>query len=215
MEVNAYHDENIISGWQVQRLLDQFGSVLQQLTTTPGSTNRRLAHINVPSPQDHDLVRRWNNNTPILVDKCFHDVFYHQVLSQPEAPAVCAWDGEFTYHELKEHAASLACHLIKLGVGPEVLVPVCLEKSAWTIAAMLGVLLAGGAFVPMDPAHPVSRHVQILQETKAKLVLCSPQYVNRYTEIVDKTLSISSKTITQLPKHNRTHCTSSNDLPMS
>jgi len=199
VEINAYHDENVISGWQVQRLLCQFSSVLKQLNSPPKGVNRKLGEMEISSPQDQDMVRRWNGNKLALVDKFFGDLFEQKVRSQPEAPAVCAWDGKFTYREVKEQATRLAHHLMKLGVGPEVLVPVCLDKSAWAIVAILGVLLAGGAFVPVDPAHPISRHSQILRETKAKLLLCSPQYCSRYTGIVDKMVSIDGKTITQLP----------------
>ena len=197
VEINAYHDENVISGWQVQRLLCQFSSVLKQLSTAKG-INRKLGEVEISSPQDQDMVRQWNCNELLLVDKCFGDLFEQKVVSQPEAPAVCAWDGDFTYREVNEHAARLAHHLMELGVGPEVLVPICLDKSAWAIVAILGVLLAGGAFVPLDPAHPISRHDQILRDTKAKLLLCSPQYSNRYHGLVDKTVSIDGKTITQL-----------------
>jgi len=198
VEISAYHDENVISRWQVHRLLSQFDSVLKQLNSAPKGINRKLGEVESSSQQDQDMIRRWNGDELALVDKYFGDLFEEKVLSRPEAPAVSAWDGDFTYREVNQHATRLAHHLMKLGVGPEVLVPICLCKSKWAMVAILGILLAGGAFVPLDPVHPISRHEQILRETKARILLCSPQYSNRYTGMVDKTVSIDGKTITQL-----------------
>ena len=95
------------------------------------------------------------------------------MLSQPDAVAIHAWDGNFTYSELDEIVTRLAHHLRHLGVGLEVLVPICFGKLAWAIVAMLAVLQAGGAFVPLDPSHPLGRLQNIISRVGARLLLIS------------------------------------------
>jgi amino acid adenylation domain-containing protein len=145
------------------------------------------------------LVQKWNFNKPNLVDSCIHDIFAEVAESQPRASAVCAWDGEFTYSELREHATRLASHLTTLGVGPDVFVAICMDKSAWVVAAILGVLMAGGAYVPLDPSSPLSRHQEILREVQTTIILCSPKYSGRYSSIVQKAVSIDENVVTSLP----------------
>lgn len=73
---------------------------------------------------------------------------------KPHAPAVCSWDGHFTYEELDHLASHLAIRLIQRGAGPEVFVPIHTERSKWTLVALLAVVKAGAAFTLFDPSHP-------------------------------------------------------------
>ncbi|KAK5637363.1 hypothetical protein RRF57_013075 [Xylaria bambusicola] len=94
----------------------------------------------------------WNMNGPVpaSIQECIHALFEARAAENPDAPAVDAWDGRLTYSELEQLSARLACDLSRSGVGPEIVVPLLFEKSMWTLVAMLGVLKAGGAFVPLD-----------------------------------------------------------------
>lgn len=107
------------------------------------------------------------------VDRCVHELVEERCRAQPDAPAVCAWDGDLTYAELNAHSSALAAHLVERGVGPEVFVPLCFEKSRWTTVAMLGVMKAGGTFVLLDPSHPRTRLRGICQIVSAPLVVSS------------------------------------------
>jgi non-ribosomal peptide synthetase component F len=86
---------------------------------------------------------------------------------------VCAWDGDLTYGELDALSSALAEHLAERGVGPEVFVPLCFEKSRWTIVAMVGVMKAGGMFVLLDPSHPAARLRGICRDVSATLIMAS------------------------------------------
>ncbi|KAL6879178.1 hypothetical protein J3F83DRAFT_768450 [Trichoderma novae-zelandiae] len=108
------------------------------------------------------------------VEKCVHNVIMAQTLIHPDRVAVSSWDMKLTYKELDERSTLLALYLSDMGVGPEKLVCLCFEKSAWTIIAMLAVMKAGGAFVPMDPAFPEMRKKQIMGEVDTDIVLVSP-----------------------------------------
>ena len=97
------------------------------VTSSPDTT---LSSLNCMSQNNLDRVREWNSNYSIQpVERCVHDVIADRVLEHPEAEAVCAWDGSLSYRELDAVAGTLASWLVMLGVGPEVLVPLCFEKS--------------------------------------------------------------------------------------
>ncbi len=87
--------------------------------------------------------------------------------------AISAWDGEISYGVLNALASRLATQLISLGVGPDVIVPLCFEKSMWTTVAVLAVLKAGAAFTLLDPSQPIARVRDIIEQTQAKVMMCS------------------------------------------
>ncbi|KAL2871703.1 nonribosomal peptide synthase Pes1 [Aspergillus lucknowensis] len=197
VEVTAYFDDRVISSWRVQRLLGQFGVVLEQLATTTQSDDRCLSDVDMVSADDQRDLARWNRGPAPCVDRTIHDLINDQRLLRPEAPAVASWDGNLSYQDLFDTASAFASHLSSLGVGPEVLVPMCMDKSVWMIVTIMSILIAGGAFVPLDPAHPTSRHEEILEETGAKIVLCTPKYSSRYIGKVPTVLGVDQQTARQ------------------
>jgi len=97
------------------------------LDSSPGT---QLCDLDCLGTANHDRVVSWNDaNALDTVDRCVHDVISDQVAQQPDAEAICAWDGSLTYLELDQAAARLAARLASYGVGPEVLVPLCFDKS--------------------------------------------------------------------------------------
>ena len=198
IDILAHYDENTISSWQTQRILYQFESILSQLNSVSN-----ICDIQVFSAQDLELVREWNKAEPILVEDTMHSLFLKQVSLRPSASAISAFDGEFTYSELRDEASRLAHALIELGVAPGVFVPLCLDKSRWAVVAMLGVMMAGGAYVPLSPEHPSSRHEQIIQNCNATILLCSPNYETRFTGVVSKVVAVCESSIRQLPPQQR------------
>lgn len=96
---------------------------------------------------------------------------------QPSAQAICSWDGNLTYHELETVSSRLASHLLSLGIGPGLFVPVCMEKSLWAIVTFLAILKAGAAFVPMDATQP-GRWRTIVEQTGAQFVIASDERKN-------------------------------------
>jgi non-ribosomal peptide synthetase component F len=106
--------------------------ILSGLLTS--SQDAPLRSLSTLSQANLDQVYRWNDEHSVQpVARCIHDVIADQVLSRPDAEAVHAWDGAFTYRELDGVAESLATALVGFGVGPEVLVPLCFEKSVRTL----------------------------------------------------------------------------------
>ncbi|KUJ06201.1 acetyl-CoA synthetase-like protein [Mollisia scopiformis] len=194
VQITAHYDSSVLSQWQTERIMCQLDTVLRQFSDLPKlGMKTRLHSVEVFSPQDKALVQKWNADIPRIIDSCIHDDFEDKVVTQPQAQAVHAWDGSFTYRELLDHATHLAHHLAGLGVGPEVFVPICMDKSAWAIVGILGILLAGGAFVPLDPLSPRARHQEMIKDVNAKLVLCSLHHRDQLTGLLDDILVIDQE----------------------
>ena len=98
------------------------------------------------------LLVEWNDTAADYPrDQCIHQLFEEQVERTPDAVAVVFEDRQLTYAQLNARANQLARHLRRLGVGPEVLVGLCVERSLEMVVGLLGILKAGGAYVPLDP----------------------------------------------------------------
>ncbi|KAH7111096.1 hypothetical protein B0J11DRAFT_598956 [Dendryphion nanum] len=144
---------------------------------------------------------------PEEIQQCVHDVFAQDFQSRSGTPAICSWDGEMSYGELDEVSTSLAGLLVNLGIKPEDIVPLCFEKSMWTVVAMLAVLKAGGAFVPLDPEHPAGRQEEIFKQTGAKVVLTSAQSSTLWESLPCNVVLVSKASIGQLPLSNEIRST--------
>ncbi|KAL2836009.1 hypothetical protein BJY01DRAFT_252206 [Aspergillus pseudoustus] len=193
--VHAYHDELALDNWHAERLVGQFTFVIEQLLRVSQENSMIVDDIVVASPSDTMEIALWNQRQVTYADRCVHDIIREQALRQPHAPAICSWDGDLTYQEMLDVAFPFARYLVFCGIGPEILVPVCLDKSLWAMVTILSVLLAGGAFVPLDPSHPTSRHKEILAEVDADIILCSPQHRSRYLGSVSTIIPVSKETI--------------------
>jgi amino acid adenylation domain-containing protein len=156
----------------VQSLLRRFEHVIQQLKGA--DLEQALSDIDIMTEQDLGTIWDWNRTVPVSIDKTVHSIIEGWAEKQPNAPAICAWDGEFTYGELDKYATKLARRLVNAGVGPRTLLPLCFEKSRWTPVAILATLKAGAAFVLLDPALPEKRLQTIVRQVQASLILTSP-----------------------------------------
>jgi amino acid adenylation domain-containing protein len=110
-------------------------------------------------------------------NNCMHQVFAEQVEKTPDAVAVVFENQQLTYRELNAKANQLAHHLQGMGVGPEVLVGLCVERSIEVIIGILGILKAGGAYVPLDPAYPQERLAFMLEDTNLKVLLTKTEWI--------------------------------------
>ncbi|KUI67513.1 Nonribosomal peptide synthetase 4 [Cytospora mali] len=137
---------------------------------------------------------------PPPVNRLVQHVFYEQVASCPDVPAICSWDGYFTYNELDQLSSRLAVHLSSFGLEPDTIVPILFDKSAITIIAMLAILKSGSAFTALDTSHPHERLQEIIKDTKANLILVSPSQTIRFSELPGLSVKeISHAMLSDLP----------------
>lgn len=174
--VKARFDPNVINTCKVQALLEGFDFVMKQLDIA--APEQIIAEIELVPPRSLEKIWNWNCTVPPPVRASIHHMIQMRMQNQPMTTAICAWDGELTYGELDKLASEVAAQLVKFGVGPhllgpEMLVPLCFEKSKWTIVAMLGVLKSGGGFVLLDPSLPEARLKSMLQQVGSKVILSS------------------------------------------
>ncbi len=126
----------------------------------------------------HQLLVEWNDTkADYPQEKCIHQLFEEQVERTPNALATVFKDQHLTYQQLNERANQLANYLQKLGVGPEVLVGICVDRSLETIVGVLGILKAGGAYVPLDPEYPQERLAFMLEDSQASVLLTQQRLV--------------------------------------
>lgn len=180
-------------------MADTFVNAVSCILENPQAT---VAELNLISERDRRRILDWNSQLPEEVNVCVHDMIELQTKRSPSAPAVCAWDGNFTYSELDDLSTRLANHLSHLGVGPEIMVPFCFEKSAWTIVAILGTMKAGGVFVPLDPNHPKSYLQDQIENLGARVMLVSTKFADRFNEVC-KAIVVSEATVKTLPSENK------------
>ena len=174
LKVKAIFDPQIIDPSQMRRIISQFQNILCHLSPTQGGGPlvRDILRVN---SEDLETIWTRNANLPKTLETCIHTLIQEQMRYTPQAQAICAWDGEFSYHDLDTHSSRLAQHLKGLGVLPEVAVPVLFYKSKWYVVAILGILRAGGAFTPLEPSHPVARLRSITRSLKSSLLICSSE----------------------------------------
>jgi amino acid adenylation domain-containing protein len=122
-------------------------------------------------PERRRLLVDLNDSAAPYPRACLHELFATQAASTPEAVAVQLMDRRLTYAELETRANQLANHLVELGVGPDVLVGICLGRSLEMVVGLLGILKAGGAYVPVDPTYPADRQAYMLSDAQAPVIV--------------------------------------------
>ncbi|KAH7116165.1 hypothetical protein B0J11DRAFT_593923 [Dendryphion nanum] len=173
IHITASFDAQMIEEWLAEKMLAQFSFVLHQLASA--DPEAKIADINILTPEDKRHLWEWNSDVPLVADRCIHDMFADQAKAQPNTPAICAWDGEMSYMELEECSTRLASHIISIGVKPNGIVPLCFEKSMWTVVSLLAVLKAGCAFLLLDPSLPAERLKSMCRKGSSTLALTSRQ----------------------------------------
>jgi amino acid adenylation domain-containing protein len=156
LQLNIHYDRQRFHDDTVRRMLGHLQTLLENVIENP---RRRLAELEMlTAGERRQLLVEWNGpHTPFPRDKCVHHLFLERALRSPDSPALSFNGLHLSYRQLNERANQLAHRLRRLGVGPERLVGVLLPRSAEVVVALLGVLKAGGAYLPLDPAYPAAR----------------------------------------------------------
>ena len=135
--------------------------------------DERISHLGLLTEAEREqLLEEWNETTVEFPDgMCIHEMIEAQVDRTPKAIAATFEGERLTYGELNRRANQLGHYLQKEGVGPEVLVGICVERSLEMVVGILGVLKAGGAYVPLDPTYPKERIAFMLEDSQVSVLL--------------------------------------------
>jgi amino acid adenylation domain-containing protein len=202
VEVFFSYWRNTVSDGRIKNIAATFAQVLNNFVDE-GHDDRAVGEIDLVGTAGVQQICSWNDFDLPRNEQCIHDIISQHASQRPSStPAVCGWDASFTYQEVETAATALARYLVSHGgvCRPDVFVPLCFEKSAWTIVAQIAVLKAGGAFVNLDPAHPQSRLDQALQDVDAKLVLCSTVQQGKMDKITNSAVVVDAEFISSLIK---------------
>ena len=177
------YNAEVLDEESVVEMQQGFTAFLQGIASDP---QQHISDLPVLTEKGrHRLLVEWNaTHVGYPADMCIHQLFEAQVKRTPEAVAVVFEDSHLTYRELNSKANQLAHYLQRQGVGPEVLVGLCVERSLDMMVGLLGILKAGGAYVPLDPAFPSERIAFMVEDAQAP-VLVTQQHL-----------------LTQLPAHS-------------
>ncbi|KAF6808383.1 NRPS protein, partial [Colletotrichum musicola] len=201
VELYFIYNTSALTEHQVEALSNQFNHVVGQLLLGDGAA--RMGSVSVAGPWDLQKALSWNTETPELVRDTLHGLFRRQAELTPDREAVYSWDGRFSYAEIDDYSTRLATHLISLGVRPNAKIPICFEKSAWAIVAMLAILKAGCAFVPLDGAHPVQRRRAIVSDLSAPVAVVSSSMVRSNLSLGPPLVSVFPEFVKALPLSTR------------
>ncbi|MBI4852597.1 MAG: amino acid adenylation domain-containing protein [Acidobacteria bacterium] len=186
LELVLFYDESLFyENKFLERILHLSDQIISGIS--------RIGELSIVLPEERNwLVQQLNSNPLNYPNITTIKLFEEQVAKAPEAIALVFEGVKLTYSQLNIKANQLANHLIKLGVVPEVLVGICVERSLEMIIGLLGILKAGGAYVPIDPTYPQDRQAFILDDAKLNILLTQEKLVDKLPSTTAKLICLDS-----------------------
>ena len=168
--LKVIYDKSLYNDAATSRMLDQLQTLLDAFTMSPECNPVELPYLT--DVEKHQLLVEWNDTrVDFPLGQCIHRQIEEAVRRNPEAPAVKSGEHYLTYRELNEKANMLAHYLRSCGVGPEIIVGICVTRSLEMIVGILAVLKAGGAYLPMDASYPLERLAFMCEDSGMKILL--------------------------------------------
>ncbi|MBW4506977.1 MAG: amino acid adenylation domain-containing protein [Scytonematopsis contorta HA4267-MV1] len=170
LKAEWHYNSNLFLQKDIECLAKQFLTLLESAINNPYTSLSQLQILN--GDEKEQLLAEFNNTkTNFPKNKCLHQLFEEQLERTPDNIAVVYKNQQLTYHELNTRANQLAHYLQQLGVRPDIMVGICVERSPLMVIALLAILKAGGAYVPVDPNYPLERKAFILNDSQMPVLL--------------------------------------------
>ena len=186
------YNTDLFDAVTIERMAQHLECLLEHAVSNPDEQVSRLRLLTDDERQQ--ILVEWNDTqVEDESETLIHELFERQAAAKPEAVAVVLNNKQLTYRELNERANRLAHYLRRLGTGPESLVAVCLERSAEAVVAILGVLKAGGAYLPLDPSYPRERLSWMLADAGAQTVI-TKEYLERNADEIETQINADFET---------------------
>ena len=207
------YNTDLFDSATINRIIKHFTALLESIVSNP---EQRLSELPIlTKSEQHTLLVEWNDTaSDYPKDTCIHQLFEAQVKRTPDAIAAVFKNQQITYQELNARANQLAHYLASLGVQPNVLVGICVERSLEMLIALLGILKAGGTYLPLDPTHPQERLAFMLEDAKVQVLLTQKQLVTTLPQHNAKIICLDAdwESIARESKFNPVSRSSSDNL---
>ena len=159
----------------IERLFRHFVTLLE------GVAANSLQHVSdlpmLSAEERRQAISGWNSTAAFYPERCLHELFADQALHTPDAVALIFRDERITYRHLDERANRLAWYLGSLGVGPDTIVGLCMNRSPALVVGLLGIIKAGGAYLPLDPNYPAERLAYITADAKPRVIVTESAFL--------------------------------------
>jgi len=199
------YNTDLFDAATITGMLKHYRTLLEGIIADPYQRLSNLALLS--AAERHQVLEAWNEAPTEYPNLCIHQLFELQVEQTPDAVAVVFEDKQLTYRELNSRSNKIAHHLLSLGVGPENLVGICTKRSCEMVVALLGILKAGAAYLPLDPTYPQQRLRWMLVDASVKVLLTEQHLVTELKLIGPNIVCLDSEwdTIAQQSQENP-HC---------
>ena len=176
-----HYDPIFLADNSIRCLAEQFYALVQSVASNPQTAIGKLEMLS-DRARNQLLVEFNSTKADYRLDKCVHQLFEEQAERSPNRIAAVCENQQITYSELNARANQIAHYLQQLGVKPEVIVGLCVDRSLEAIAGILGILKAGGAYLPLDPAMPKERLALMLQNAQTPVLLTQQHLMTNLPE---------------------------------
>ncbi|RHZ67355.1 uncharacterized protein CDV56_109100 [Aspergillus thermomutatus] len=180
----ADYDSTVVSQSRFHRLASRFENVLRQLSS-PDVWDKPVFQLDTSSQADLHQIWSWNRAVPERSDQTVHGIFGQVAARQPRAPAICAWDGDFTYGQVDEMSTCIAKELLGAGLpqSGQRIVPLFFEKSKWMPVCQIAVMKASGTSVALDTTLPDGRLQTVMDLVQPQIILASAEQEYRARDL--------------------------------
>ena len=196
--VSLEYNTDLFDETTMERMLGHFQTVLESVVADPHQRVSDFALM--PAAEKRQVLVEWNATA---IDygpaQTLAQLISAQVARTPDHVAVTFEDEEVTYAELDRRAEALACELMQRGVGPDVMVGICMERSVELVVALVAVLKAGGAYVPLDPSYPRERLKFMIEDARLAVIVADDSLRSVLPEIQTEVLFVGERGQATLP----------------
>lgn len=178
LAITLNYKTDLFQARTTERMLGHFQELLEEIVAQP---TKDIANLSLLTAKERvQILEEWNATDRVYsLDTCIHLLFEQRVIQTPNMQAIIAEDRSLTYHELNQQANQLAHYLQRLGVGPNVPVGICIERSPDVIVGLLSILKAGGVFLLLDPSYPSERLQFMLDDAQVFVLLTQQRYASQ------------------------------------
>ncbi|KAK4502054.1 hypothetical protein PRZ48_007865 [Zasmidium cellare] len=197
LSLGARYDPGIIDDTQIHRFLRQLAALIEQFRGDV--VDLSIQDLDATTQEDREEIKNWNLTAPPAPPGCIHHMIAKWTTSSPQHPAVSAWDGDLTHAELDDLSSRLALYIQSFNLGAECVVPLCFEKSKWTVITELAILKAGVAFTLVDPSLPINRIDTICRQVSATMAFVGESQRHTLEPVVSDCIVVDDALLQSLP----------------